>query len=160
MTAKRPVFRVMKNGYDRFAVDDAIEKYAATVDELEKRITLYQRQAAEDETKIKELEKKYAELESSLEAKQAAADDIARLSLREANEIIGTAKKNADQIINEALGTARLILTDLSRLYNQAGVVKGDMYEQIDGLKNDLDQFQLPKMPDLRWLDEAEKKMR
>lgn len=160
MTAKRPVFRVMKNGYDRFAVDDAIEKYAATVDELEKRITLYQRQAAEDETKIKELEKKYAELENSLEAKQAAADDIARLSLREANEIIGTAKKNADQIINEALGTARLILTDLSRLYNQAGVVKGDMYEQIDGLKNDLDAFELPKMPDLRWLDEAEKKMR
>ena len=160
MTAKRPVFRVMKNGYDRFAVDDAIEKYAATVDELEKRITLYQRQAAEDETKIKELEKKYAELESSLEAKQAAADDIARLSLREANEIIGTAKKNADQIINEALGTARLILTDLSRLYNQAGVVKGDMYEQIDGLRNDLDKFELPKMPDLRWLDEAEKKMR
>ena len=150
----------MKNGYDRFAVDDAIEKYAATVDELEKRITLYQRQAAEDETKIKELEKKYAELENSLEAKQAAADDIARLSLREANEIIGTAKKNADQIINEALGTARLILTDLSRLYNQAGVVKGDMYEQIDGLRNDLDAFQLPKMPDLRWLDEAEKKMR
>ena len=160
MTAKRPVFRVMKNGYDRFAVDDAIEKYAATVDELEKRITLYQRQAAEDETKIKGLEKKYAELENSLEAKQAAADDIARLSLREANEIIGTAKKNADQIINEALGTARLILTDLSRLYNQAGVVKGDMYEQIDGLRNDLDAFQLPKMPDLRWLDEAEKKMR
>ena len=160
MTAKRPVFRVMKNGYDRFAVDDAIEKYAATVDELQQRITLYQRQAAEDETKIKELEKKYAELESSLEAKQAAADDIARLSLREANEIIGTAKKNADQIINEALGTARLILTDLSRLYNQAGVVKGDMYEQIDGLKNDLDKFELPKMPDLRWLDEAEKKMR
>ena len=130
------------------------------LDELEKRITLYQRQAAEDETKIKELEKKYAELENSLEAKQAAADDIARLSLREANEIIGTAKKNADQIINEALGTARLILTDLSRLYNQAGVVKGDMYEQIDGLRNDLDAFQLPKMPDLRWLDEAEKKMR
>ena len=150
----------MKNGYDRFAVDDAIEKYAATVDELQQRITLYQRQAAEDETKIKELEKKYAELESSLEAKQAAADDIARLSLREANEIIGTAKKNADQIINEALGTARLILTDLSRLYNQAGVVKGDMYEQIDGLRNDLDKFELPKMPDLRWLDEAEKKMR
>ena len=150
----------MKNGYDRFAVDDAIEKYAATVDELQQRITLYQRQAAEDETKIKELEKKYAELESSLEAKQAAADDIARLSLREANEIIGTAKKNADQIINEALGTARLILTDLSRLYNQAGIVKGDMYEQIDGLRNDLDKFELPKMPDLRWLDEAEKKMR
>lgn len=160
MTAKRPVFRVMKNGYDRFAVDDAIEKYAATVDELEKRITLYQRQAAEDETKIRELEKKYAELENSLAAKQAAADDIARLSLREANEIIGTAKKNADQIINEALGTARLILSDLSRLYNQAGIVKGDMYEQLDDLKNDLDAFKLPKMPDLRWLDEAEKKMR
>ena len=28
MTAKKPTFRVMKNGYDRFAVDESIESYA------------------------------------------------------------------------------------------------------------------------------------
>lgn len=150
----------MKNGYDRFAVDDAVEKYAAQVDELEKRIALYQQQAAEDQAKISRLEQQYAQLQSSLEARQAAADDIARLSLREANDIIGTARRNADQIIRESLGTARLILTDLSKLYSQAGVVKGDMYDQLDGLRKQLDQFELPQMPDLRWLDEAEKKMR
>lgn len=150
----------MKNGYDRFAVDDAVEKYAAQVDELEKRVSLYQEQAAEDQKKISALEQQYAKLQNSIEAKQAAADDIARLSLREANEIIGTARKNADQIIRESLGTARLILTDLSRLYQQAGIVKGDMYDQLDSLRKELDQFELPNMPDLRWLDDAEKKMR
>ena len=38
MTAPRPTFRVMKNGYDRFAVDDAIERYAAQVDQLQKQL--------------------------------------------------------------------------------------------------------------------------
>lgn len=59
MTAKRPTFRVMKNGYDRFAVDDAVEKYAAQVDELEKRIALYQQQAAEDAARLDDMQKKY-----------------------------------------------------------------------------------------------------
>ncbi|MEE1333949.1 MAG: hypothetical protein U0K47_05085 [Erysipelotrichaceae bacterium] len=95
-----------------------------------------------------------------MQAKQAAADDIARLSLREANEIISTAQNNADEIIREALGTARLILMDLSRLYNSAGDVKTDMKKELSDLQAELDKFQLPKMPDLRWLDEAEKKMR
>ena len=36
MSTQKPTFRVMKNGYDRFAVDDSIDKYAAEVDELEK----------------------------------------------------------------------------------------------------------------------------
>ena len=34
MSTLRPTFRVLKNGYDRFAVDDAIEKYAAQIKEL------------------------------------------------------------------------------------------------------------------------------
>ncbi|MCH4020456.1 MAG: DivIVA domain-containing protein [Erysipelotrichaceae bacterium] len=160
MTAKRPTFRVMKNGYDRFAVDDAVEKYAAQVDELEKRIALYQQQAAEDAARLDDMQKKYNAVLQNMQAKQAAADDIARLSLREANEIISTAQNNADEIIREALGTARLILMDLSRLYNSAGDVKTDMKKELSDLQAELDKFQLPKMPDLRWLDEAEKKMR
>ena len=37
MSSTRPTFRVLKNGYDRFAVDDAIEKYAAQIKDLQEK---------------------------------------------------------------------------------------------------------------------------
>ena len=153
MTAKRPTFRVMKNGYDRFAVDEAIESYASQVDELEQRIAVYQQQIAEDEQRLRNMQAVHTELVQSLDAKKSAAEDIARLSLREANEIITNAQENADEIIREAIGTAKVILMDLSRLYNQAGDVKGEMKDKLQHLQNELDAFQIPNMPDPRWFD-------
>jgi cell division initiation protein len=150
----------MKNGYDRFAVDDAVERYAAQVDALQKKLALYEEQMDATNSQLNDLKAKYQEVIAGMDAKQQAADEIARLSLREANQIIDTAQKNADSIVREALSTARLILTDLSRLYNDAGSVKGSMQKQLEDLIQDLDKFQMPKMPDMRWLSEAEQKMR
>jgi cell division initiation protein len=157
MTAPRPTFRVMKNGYDRFAVDDAVERYANQVDQLEKKVQLYEQQLNEADQRMRDLQQQYAKLENSIDAQKQAADNIARLSLREANEIIDTAQKNADAIIRESLSTARLILTDLSKLYGDADAVKTTTRDKLEKLIQELDDFQLPKMPSLRWLDEAEK---
>ena len=38
MAKNRPSFRVMRNGYDRFAVDSAIDNYTSQIEELEKEI--------------------------------------------------------------------------------------------------------------------------
>ena len=160
MTAPRPTFRVMKNGYDRFAVDDAVERYAAQVDQLERRLAQYEKQLSETSARLAQLQAQYQNLENSVEAQRAAADSIARLSLREANEIIDTARRNADAIIHESLVTARLILTDLSRLYGDADIVKEATRAKLETLLRELDDFTLPKMPDMRWLEEAEKQMR
>ncbi len=160
MAAQRPTFRVMKNGYDRFAVDDAVERYAAQVRQLENRIQLYQDQLVETTRQLDEMKARYQELLQTEDARRQAADNIARLSLREANEIIDTAQKNADEIIREALSTSRLILMDLAKLYNDAGAVKTEMTDRLNELLGSLDAFRLPEMPDLRWLDEAEDKMR
>ena len=160
MSSPRPTFRVMKNGYDRFAVDDAVDRYAAQVDQLERRLTQYEKQLSETNARLIQLQAQYQNLENSVEAQRAAADSIARLSLREANEIIDNARKNADSIIHESLVTARLILTDLSRLYGDADTVKTATRARLEGLIRELDEFDLPKMPDMRWLEEAEKTMR
>lgn len=159
MTSPRPTFRVMKNGYDRFAVDDAVERYASRVEQLEKKLALYQQQLDEANVRIARLQADYQNLESSLDAQKQAAENIARLSLREANEIIQTAQQNADAIIQESLITARLILTDLSKLYGDANTVKASTLEKLEGLIRELEEFSLPKMPDLRWLKDAEEKM-
>ncbi|MBR4456395.1 MAG: DivIVA domain-containing protein [Solobacterium sp.] len=159
MTSPRPTFRVMKNGYDRFAVDDAIERYASRVEQLEKNLALYQQQLEEANARYARLQAEYQNLENSIDAQRQAAENIARLSLREANEIIETAQQNADTIIQESLITARLILTDLSKLYTDANDVKAGTLEKLEGLIHELEEFNLPKMPDLRWLKDAENKM-
>lgn len=160
MTATRPTFRVMKNGYDRFAVDDAIDRYAAQVDQLQRKLELYQEQLVETTRELNDLKEKYQQMLNTEDSRKEAADNIARLSLREANEIIATAQKNADEIIQDAIGTARLILVDLSKLYSQAGDVKSGMTQQLQDLLKELDDFRIPEMPDLKWLEDAEKKLR
>ena len=95
-----------------------------------------------------------------MDAEKQAAENIARLSLREANEIIDTAQNNADMFIRQSLYTAREILVELSRLYSDANVVKSSTKTKLEQLVKELDTFELPKMPDLGWLHEAEKKMR
>lgn len=160
MTASRPTFRVMKNGYDRFAVDDAIERYAARVDQLERQLAAYQEQLQQCQAQMKQLKADCKNMESSLNIRKKAVDSIARLALHEANQMVSAAQKNADEIVRQSLLTARLILTDLSRLYGRADAVKESTRGQLEDLLQKLSMFELPKMPDLRWLEEAEKKMR
>ncbi len=159
MSTLRPTFRVLKNGYDRFAVDDAIEKYAAQIKELNDKIRIYEQQLQVANERILDVQQQYTNLENSLSAEKQAAENIARLSLREANEIIDTAQRNADMIVRQALITSREILTELSKLYNNADAVKLETKEKLEQLLKDLEDFELPKMPDLAWLREAEKKM-
>ena len=160
MTAQKPTFRVMKNGYDRFAVDDAIDRYAAMVDQLQRKVELYQQQLVETTRQLEEIKGKYESLQAMDASRKEAAENIARLSLREANQIIATAQKNADEIIRTAISTSRLILMDLSKLYSQAGEVKTEMKGEPTDLIKALDSFRIPEMPDLKWLEEAETKLR
>ena len=160
MTAQKPTFRVMKNGYDRFAVDDAIDRYAAMVDQLQRKVELYQQQLVETTRQLEEIKGKYESLQAMDASRKEAAENIAWLSLREANQIIATAQKNADEIIRTAISTSRLILMDLSKLYSQAGEVKTEMKGELTDLIKALDSFRIPEMPDLKWLEEAETKLR
>lgn len=150
----------MKNGYDRFAVDDAIDQYALQVEQLQKKLELYQKQLVETTRALDDMKQRYQQILTTEQSRKEAAENIARLSLREANEIISTAQKNADEIVKEAISTARLILVDLSKLYSQAGDVKSDMRKQLEDMLTQLDDFRIPQMPDMRWLEEAESKLR
>ena len=147
MSTQKPTFRVMKNGYDRFAVDDAIDQYAQQIEQLQKKLSLYQQQLVETTRTLEDMKQRYQQILTTEQSRQEAADNIARLSLREANEIISTAQKNADEIIREAISTARLILIDLTKLYSQATDVKGDMKKQLEQLLQQLDDFRIPQMP-------------
>ncbi len=160
MSTQRPTFKVVKNGYDRFAVDDAVERYASRMDELERRTAAYEQELSELKQKMSRMQAHYAKLQQTLSAEKKAADNLTRISLKEANEIIETAQRNADTIVSESLKTARTILSDLAQLYNDADVVKEETKIKLSDLVDELDQITLPRMPDIEWLKEAEQKMR
>ena len=159
MTTRRPTFRIMKNGYDRFAVDDVMEQYAAKVAFRQRKLELYQEQMVETTEKLEDLQTRYNEIERAVDVRKDAADSITRLSLQEANDVMARAQDNADEIVKEALSVARSILLDLSQLYTEAGEVKSDLSQQLTDLQKSLDNFRLPKLPDMDWLEESDKEL-
>lgn len=160
MSTIRPTFRVTKNGYDRFAVDEAVEKLAAETDALREQLKAYEQETASLREKMAELQIRYEKMEKTLAAEKKAADNLTRISLKEANEIIVNAQNNADMIIGESLKTARSVLHDLAELYGEADIVRSDTKQRLTDLAAELDEIRLPRMPDIEWLKEAENKMR
>lgn len=153
MEPEKAKFRIMKNGYDRFAVDDAVDRYVQEIDSLKKQLDLTGRQIQSANEQLAVIRQRYQTLVSELTVKEKAADDIARLALKEANTIIETAQNNADAIVNEALTTARIIINDLSRIAAEATEIKGDMKGQLTSLMDTLDKFEIPPVPKSEWLD-------
>lgn len=153
MAATKPQFRIMKNGYDRFAVDDAIERYQTEIEALEKKLDLYSRQVETATEQLNMIKSRYQSLVTELAVKEKAADDISRMALKEANSIIDTAQNNADSIVREALSTARLILVDVSRLTSEISGMKSEVRNQLTTLQKSLDEFTIPALPALEWLE-------
>ena len=153
MAAVKPQFRIMKNGYDRFAVDDAIERYQSEIENLEKKLELYSRQVETATDQLNMIKTRYQSLVTELAVKEKAADDISRMALKEANSIIDTAQNNADSIVREALSTARLILVDVSRLTSEISGMKAEVKSQLTTLQKSLDEFTIPPLPALEWLE-------
>lgn len=158
MAKNRPSFRVMRNGYDRFAVDSAIDNYTSQIEELEKEIATYKNNIEDLNHQLTNMKDRYNSIMSGIMARERAADDISRIALKEANQIIDAAKKNADFIIMESLNKSKVVLADLVKISNETGTLKQEMRDQLNKIYHDLDELKAPNLPDLDWLEQAKNK--
>ena len=158
MAKNRPSFRVMRNGYDRFAVDSAIDNYTSQIEELEKEIATYKNNIEDLNHQLINMKDRYNSIMSGIMARERAADDISRIALKEANQIIDAAKKNADFIIMESLNKSKVVLADLVNISNETGTLKQEMRDQLNKIYHDLDELKAPNLPDLDWLEQAKNK--
>lgn len=158
MAKNRPSFRVMRNGYDRFAVDSAIDNYTSQIEELEKEIATYKNNIEDLNHQLINMKDRYNSIMSGIMARERAADDISRIALKEANQIIDAAKKNADFIIMESLNKSMVVLADLVKISNETGTLKQEMRDQLNKIYHDLDELKAPNLPDLDWLEQAKNK--
>lgn len=146
---EKRVFDTMKNGYNRYQVDDYLQTQKLLLDSLQKKLDKEVR-INEDLTKeLDELKKNYEEVNHNLQVKEMAASEMTRMAMKEANMIVDTANQNADAIIKEALMMARGILLDVSRIGNEASDMKENMQDELRRIADALNRFETPIIPDL-----------
>ena len=101
---------------------------------------------------MRSLKQRYLSLVNELSVREKAAEEISRLALKEANQIIETARGNADLIVKEAMTNAKGVFIEISRLSKETSVAKQDIQGKLDNMSDMLDSFQIPEIPNLSLL--------
>ena len=145
----RYAFDTMKNGYNRYQVEDYIQTQKLQMESLQKKLEKANLLKEELTREYQELETRYRDVSENLEVKEKAADEMTRMAMKEANMIVDTAHRNADAIVKESLMMARGILMEVVRLGDEANDLKGSMRKELQKITQALDDFETPEIPDL-----------
>ena len=145
----RYAFDTMKNGYNRYQVEDYIQTQKLQMESLQKKLEKANLLKEELTREYQELETRYRDVSENLEVKEKAADEMTRMAMKEANMIVDTAHRNADAIVKESLMMARGILMEVARLGDEANDLKGSMRKELQKITHALDDFETPEIPDL-----------
>ena len=145
----RYAFDTMKNGYNRYQVEDYIQTQKLQMESLQKKLEKANLLKEELTREYQELESRYRDVSENLEVKEKAADEMTRMAMKEANMIVDTAHRNADAIVKEALMMARGILMEVARLGDEANDLKGSMRKELQKITQALDDFETPEIQDL-----------
>ena len=145
----RYAFNTMKNGYNRYQVEDYIQTQKLQMESLQKKLEKANLLKEELTREYQELETRYRDVSENLEVKEKAADEMTRMAMKEANMIVDTAHRNADAIVKESLMMARGILMEVARLGDEANDLKGSMRKELQKITQALDDFETPEIPDL-----------
>lgn len=145
----RYAFDTMKNGYNRYQVEDYIQTQKLQMESLQKKLEKANLLKEELTREYQELESRYRDVSENLEVKEKAADEMTRMAMKEANMIVDTAHRNADAIVKEALMMARGILMEVARLGDEANDLKGSMRKELQKITQALDDFETPEIPGL-----------
>lgn len=145
----RYAFDTMKNGYNRYQVEDYIQTQKLQMESLQKKLEKANLLKEELTREYQELETRYRDVSENLEVKEKAADEMTRMAMKEANMIVDTAHRNADAIVKESLMMVRGILMEVARLGDEANDLKGSMRKELQKITQALDDFEAPEIPDL-----------
>lgn len=137
----------MRQGYDRFEVDKTIAKFQEDKENLEQKLNLCQNRITKLESSRDGIDDQYRKLLREITIREKAAEEMARLALREANTIIETAYGNADLIVREAMSTARQLLVEISRITNESQELREELSTKVVSLHSILQELEFPEIP-------------
>lgn len=141
-------FNLVTSGYDCYQVDNEIDRYEYHIQELNEKILLYQNQIETLNNQFNMIKKRYQLLVSELQAREKQADDVGRLALLEANNIISDAQKSADDIIDEAILKVQAYVDTMKEYSELNKANTQNLKESINNLLATLDNYESVSVPD------------
>jgi cell division initiation protein len=137
-------FKIVKEGYDKLAVDYKISVLQASIDQLTRKLDVYAKEIEVTQDSYQKLKAKHTSLVADLAAKERAADEIARLALKEANVVIEQANEHANMIVGEALSTAKTLLKELVRIAQEGKENKAQLLSKLQTLQTIIEGLEFP----------------
>lgn len=140
----------MREGYDRFEVDQTLSELEAKNLQLQRQLAIHKKQVDALQEQRDNINKRHTQLLGEVAVRERAAEEMSRLALREANSIIDNAHRNADMIVREAMSTARQILVEIARISNESSSLRIELKDKLVHLENVINDLDLPDAPDVR----------
>ncbi len=141
-----------QDSYARLNRDEELERAQAENRELKEQLVRYQTQIKAANEQLILLKQRYSTLINELSMREKAAEEISRLALKEANQVIETAKGNADLIVREAMTSAKTVFIEISRLSKETTFMRSDIKDKLLSMNQMLDSFKIPTIPNLDYL--------
>ena len=142
-------FDLVRSGYDPNQVNNELDRLQSRINDLSEQILGYQSQIETMGRQFNTIRQRYQQLVSELAMRERAADDVARLALREANSVIETAQNNADDIIQESIVNAQSILREVNQYNQESQTIKINLKKAMQEYIEILNKYDVPAEPDL-----------
>ncbi len=142
-------FELVRNGYDVSQVDSEIERLQKQIEVLNQKILTYQNQIETIGSQFSTIRQRYQSIVSELNMREKAADDVARIALKEANSIIESAQVNADNIIEEAIFNARKLLNEVSQYNTESVTMQKQLKDRMQEFIELLDRYETVSLPEV-----------
>lgn len=135
--AQRDVdFPIKFRGYDPEAVDDYLQDLDRSQARLEQQLASMQ----EEVTKLREENKI---LSHRISIHEKANEEIARLALKEASDLIEKAKRNANLILKESLDYVRTLSGEVEGFKEQAATFRASVQKMSQDLLDTIDNSEV-----------------
>lgn len=150
MSEQQERFMVVHNGYDCYQVNNEIDRLEFQIQTLNEKIVMYQNQIETVNNQFSTIKQRYQMLVNELSMREKAADDVARIALKEANSVIENAQVNADGIIQEAIIDAQSLLSEVEQYNKESSRLKLELRDKMAAFIKVLDQYEDPSTTDLQ----------
>lgn len=135
-------FRILKNGYDRFQVDQKLQKYEEEFVQLQTKVQMYEQQLDTIQQQFDESQQRVQVLQTDLANREKVFRDLNDQAFRQANAIVETANQEAQLMVSQAVSTAKLLLAQLAKLMNETREVDANLQQQFDDLSQTIQNLQ------------------
>lgn len=129
-------FKTQFRGYNKAQVDETMDSSKLEIERLKKEI----QQLQEESSRVKE---RNQVLEKQIGITEKTNEEIARLALKEASELIDKAKRNANMILKESLEYVRNLSGEMTEFKEQAVKFRASVQQMSKDIIDTIDRSEV-----------------